>query len=219
MALDFRWSKKDLIRIQSRPGFFSDFENFDISEFNAPVDIAYTRVPSNRLQWAVGISIDTWRKYRVLPGGGFRYQLNDRWKLKFMLPSPQLEYKARDDLHVFMGADFRGDTYRLAKDFGTAHGNPAFDGGVVDYSEIRAGPGFSWNIHPLIEFNMQAGVLLQRQFDYHNNGVTISNAGNAPFVSLSFHWLIKWSPAEKIGPDIESGRFDVPQLHNLLNFL
>ena len=219
LALDFRWSHKDLLRIQSRPGFFSDFEGFDVSDFNAPVDIAYTRIPNYRFQWAIGLSVDTWRRYRVLPGGGFRYHVNDRWQVNMMLPTPQIQYKPLPPLTLFLGADFRGDSYRLARDFGTSHGQPAFDNGVVDYSEIRVGPGFSWNIIPLVELNMQAGVIAERQFDYHNNGLTINNAGAAPFVTLQLHWLFKLTPPEHIGPDIESGRFHAPIFQNLLQFL
>jgi hypothetical protein len=220
LALDFRWSRKDLVRIQSRPGIFGDFESINGHEFNAPVDIAYTRIPSNRIQWAVGLSIDTWRRYHVLPGGGVRYHVNDRWQLKFMLPTPQVEYKPTDVLTLVFGAVFCGDSYRLANNFGSAHGNPAFNNALVDYSEIRVGPGFSWNVKRLIEFNMQAGIVADRQFDYHNNGLSLGTSGlGSPFVTVQVHWLFKLRPPEELGPNIESGRFQTPVFQSLFQFL
>src|SRR6185503_3096184 len=45
LALDFRWSRRDMVRVQARPGYFGDYENISNHSFNAPVDIAYTRIP------------------------------------------------------------------------------------------------------------------------------------------------------------------------------
>lgn len=198
IALDFRWSRKDMLRIQTEPGIYTDFKDVDGNDFNAPVAIAYTRIPNDRLQWVIGLSINTLRSAPVLPGGGIRWQVNDRWKLKFFLPQPAVEYKARPNLHIFAGADFRGATYRVAKHFGDSRGNPALNNALVDYQEIRVGPGFSWNIKPLLELNVQAGYMVGREFDFHNNGQVL-RSGKSPYINIGVHWLFKLpGPVEHI---------------------
>jgi hypothetical protein len=190
VALDFRWSRKDMLRIQTEPGFYTDFDSASRNSVNAPLAIAYTRVPNKRFQWVLALSLNTWRGEKLLPGGGIRWQINDRWKLKFFMPQPQIEYRARPDLHLFVGGDFRGNTYRVSKDFGTDRGAPALNNALVDYQEIRVGPGFSWNVKPLIELNFQTGYMLGREFDFHNSGVVL-RSGKAPFVNLAIHVLLK----------------------------
>ena len=127
LATDFRWSDHDMMRVQIQPGFYTDLEDVDIHSVNIPIAIAYTHIPSRRFQWAFGLSINTWRRETVLPGGGFRYALNDRWHLKFMLPNPQVEYKVNDYLHTWVGADLRGNTYRVNSHYGTDRGDLGFE--------------------------------------------------------------------------------------------
>ncbi len=190
LATDFRWSNRDMMRLQVQPGFYTDLQDMDLEDFNVPVALAYTHVSSKDLQWTIGLSINTLRKMRYLPGGGFRWQINDRWKLKFLLPTPQVEYKLRDDLHVWAGGDFRGDTYRVSRHFGDDRGNPALNHALLDYEEIRMGTGVSWNIRPLVELNGEIGYMMDRQFDYFNNAVS-ARGHSAPYVNVSLHILFQ----------------------------
>jgi len=190
LATDFRWSSHDQVRLQFEPGLYTDMHDVDMHDFNMPIALAYTRIPSKKLQWAIGLSINTWRGSRFLPGGGFRYYLTPRWKLNGMLPTPQIEYKANDYLHVWVGADFRGNTYRVSRRFGAEHNDPRLNDALVDYQEMRFGSGFSWNIRPLIELNGQAGYLFNRSFDYHDIGIHSSGQG-APYISLNVRVLLQ----------------------------
>jgi len=67
-------------------------------------------VVSRNFQFALGLSFEQVAQPSPPGGGGFRWQIkkNDRWKLKIMLPEPHIEYKARDDLHLFVGVIFAG---------------------------------------------------------------------------------------------------------------
>ncbi len=197
LATDFRWSSRSLLRVQIQPGFYSDLSELNGRDFNVPLALAYQRVASDRFQWVIALSINTWRENRYLPGGGFRCQLNDRWKIKFMLPTPQIEYKANDYVHLWIGSDFRGDSYRVAGDFGNVRGMPALNNALVDYQELRVGTGFSWNIRPLIELNGEAGWLVDRSFNYHDSGVRTSSSGGAPYVSLNVRALFQVVPDKR----------------------
>lgn len=213
-GVDFRFSRRDMIRLQARPGFYTDFESVDGATLNAPVAMAYSRMVNGAFQWAIGVSMNSWRRRRWLGGGGFRWQINDRWKLKMMMPEPQIEYRAREDLHVFVGGDFRGDTYRVSRDFGTRRGRPALNQALVDYQEIRAGAGFSWNIKPLLELNAQAGYVMDRAFDYHENGILLAS-DPSPYASVNVQFLFEvGAPEESL--ETQGRQFEIPNLKRVL---
>ncbi len=212
IALDTHWSKKDLLHIEGRPGFYTDFQGSGWNALNAPVDVGYTRVVSDYFQWVLGFNFNSWRASRFLGAPGFRWQINERWKVKAYMPTPDIEYYARPDLTLTLGGDFRGDTYRMGPHFGGSSGQPALNNALVDYREIRIGPGFSWNVRPLIEINFMAGYMEGRQFDFHNNGVVLDGSGG-PFVSVAVHALFKFSGAPLVIPE----RNNV-SIHNILTY-
>ena len=212
IGIDFRWSKKDLLHIEGRPGLYTDFRGSGSNAFNCPLDVGYTRVVSNTFQWVAGFSLNTWRASRLLGAAGFRWQVNDRWKLKFYLPAPDIEYSARPDLTLTFGADVRGETYRVGPHFGDTRGAPALNSALVDYQELRVGPGFSWNVKPFIEINCMAGYMVGRQYDFYNNGPKLNGSG-APFVSLGVHALFKL-PGEALNIPQQSRM----SLHDIFSF-
>jgi len=213
VGIDFRWSEKDLLHLETRPGFYTDWRGSGWDAINSPLDIGYTRVVSKRFQWVAGFSFNSWRSSRFLGAAGFRWQINDRWKLKMYLPRPDVEYLARPNLTLTFGADIRGDSYRVGPHFGDSHGIPRLNNALLDYQEVRIGPGFSWNVRPLIEVNVMTGYMVGRTFDYYNNGPKLAGGG-APFINVGIHMLFKL-PGEQLAiPQ----RNDV-SLHNILKFL
>jgi|GEM_PF-652934 len=190
LAIDFRWSEHHMVRLQAAPGVYAEGTSFDGPDVNVPGALAYSWIPSKQFQLGLGLSYNSLRASHYLAGGGFRWQINDRWKLKFLLPRPQVEYKATPALHLWAGTDFRGDTFRVSHNFGTDRNTPKLDRALLDYQEIRAGAGFSWNLKPLLEFNAEAGYMLDRSFNYHNNELR-SSSGKVPYVSINLRYLFQ----------------------------
>jgi len=190
VAIDFRFSQRDLIRVQAAPGYYSDMDPLDDDDFNTPFAIGYAHIFSKRVQVGMGVSVNMWRQQRILGGGGFRWQLNRRWTLKFLMPRPQVEYKVSDTVNIWAGSDFRGDTYRVGHRFGTERGAPALNSALVDYQEIRAGAGLSWRIRPLLELNVEGGMLLDREFNFHKQEIR-STSGKAPYGSIRLRYLFQ----------------------------
>ena len=213
VGFDFRWSEKDLIHILARPGFYTQFEGDTLTSLNTPLEIGYTRVVSNSFQWVAGFSFNSWRASRFLGAGGVRWQINDRWKIKAYLPTPDVEYCARPDLTLLFGADLRGETYRVGPHFGDTVHQPALNNALVDYQEIRVGPGFSWNVQPLVEINFMTGYMVGRRFDFHNNGPTLNGSGT-PFVNLAVHALFKWP-----GDPLVIPQRNTISIHNIFSYL
>ena len=124
--------------------------------------------------------------------------------------------RARDDLHVFVGGDFLGESYRTSKTFGTDRGQPTLNHALVDYEEIRVGPGASWNILPLLEMkSLKAGLYgLSLAFDYHEVGPVLTSHP-APFVSINFQALFEVGSHDENLLDTKSPQFQFPVLKAL----
>jgi len=195
-ATDFRWSENSMVRLQAVPGFYTDSNPIETKTFNTPWAIAYTRIPSKRFQWTIALSGNGWREMPLAPGGGFRWQISDRWKLKFLMPYPQIEYRAAEALHLWVGMELFGDSYRVSSRFGSDRGIPSLDRALVDYQEVRVGSGFSWNILPLLAVEMEAGYLLDREINFHNNNLR-SSSGKAAFGAISLRYLFQISKDDR----------------------
>jgi hypothetical protein len=169
---------------------------------------------SDSFQWVAGFSVNTWRQSRYLGAAGFRWQMNDRWKLKLYMPTPDVEYYARPDLTLTLGADLRGESYRAGPHFGDNIGRPSLNNALVDYQEVRVGPGFSWNVRPFVEVNFMTGYIVNRQFNFHNNGGPTLNSSGAPFVSIAVHALFKLP-----GKNLEIPQRNTISIKDIFNYL
>lgn len=190
LVLDFRWSEHSMVRLQAAPGFFTGDNTFDARSFNVPGAVAYTWIPNKRFQLGLGLSLNPFRNTKILGGGGFRWQITDRWKLKFLMPEPRIEYRAAPPLHLRAGMVMRGDSYRMGPDFGRQINNPNLRNALVDYQDVRVGGGFSWNIKPLLELNGEGGYILKREFEYHTSGLS-GRGGKAPYFVLALRFLFQ----------------------------
>lgn len=199
VIVDFRWSQHDMVRLQTFPGFYSDFSPLDSKDFNSPVSVGYTRIFSKRFQIGLGVSWNSWRSSPWLGGGGLRWQINDRWKLKFLLPRPVIEYRAAEPLHLSVGSDFRGNTFRTGEHFGSERADPRLNDALVDFQEVRVFGGFSWNIKPLLALQGEVGYLLDREINFHNEDVR-STSGKAPYLGVHLRYLFQLVPDKRSIP-------------------
>ena len=89
----------------------------------------------------------------------------------------------------------------MAQDFGDSRGNPAFNSALVNYREIRTGGGFSWDIRELFEFDINAGYMVDRTWDYFNNGLRLRSKP-APYVLVHLNYLFE-VPGKRVRQDLE----------------
>ena len=167
VGLDLQLFDSWLVRIEAQPGFYSASGDLSARAFNVPFVIGGSYIASADLQWIVGVSVDVNRAIPVFPAVGVRWKFADQWVLNGVLPRPRLEYLWSKELTLYGGADLRGSTFRVSRDFGDTHGARKLNRAVVDLTEIRAGVGASWKVSSWLSAELEAGVVAYRDFDFH----------------------------------------------------
>jgi hypothetical protein len=188
IGLDTELSDKFLIRVEAQPGFYgTDYDDFGQDTFNVPVIIGGTYIYSSSLQFVFGIGIDAWRQYPVLPGGGIRWKFAPQWTLNAVVPTPRLEFEPSESLLFFAGADIRGPSYRVEKNFGTLRGDTSLNHASIVYEEIRVGGGLEWKLSTAVKLALEGGFVPHRNFDFHRTEVRYHQDGGAPYARIGFH--------------------------------
>ena len=173
-----------LVRLEAQPGFYSGDGDFSSRDFNVPFVIGGSYIASADLQWVLGVSVDVNRAIPVFPAVGVRWKFADQWVLNIILPRPRLEYSVSKELTLFGGADLRGSTFRVSRDFGDTHGDARLNRAVVDLTEIRAGVGASWKISSWFQADVETGVVAYRDFDFHRADTNYESKGAAAYGQL-----------------------------------
>jgi hypothetical protein len=185
VGLDTKFSDSLLFRIEAQPGFYGG-EDLNSDTFNVPVILGASYIISPDFQLIFGVSVDYERKYPVFPGGGFRWRMGSQWVLNAALPTPRLEFEATKSLTIFAGADLKGSTFRVDKDFGVGRGDNRLNHAILTYSEIRTGGGLEWKINPDVKLSLEGGYLPYRQFDYYRADIRYKYDKGAPYGAVAF---------------------------------
>ncbi len=173
IGADLQIGEAWIARLEVQPGFYSGGTDLRAADFNLPVVLGGSYIVSADLQLAIGLSVDVNRKYPVLPGIGMRWKFDEHWVLNAILPTPRLEYSLSPSALLYVGADFKGGTYRVAGDFGRSRGKRVLDGAVVDYTQVRVGAGLSWKVTSAVTLDIELGCVPVHYFDYHRADVGV----------------------------------------------
>jgi len=184
LGADVELSDKWLMRFEFQPGIYSDFENVDSNDFNVPMIFGFSYIVDRNLQWVFGAQVNLFNAIPVMPGAGVRWQFADAWTLSLIFPQPRITYKINEQWQVYAGGELKGGSYRTGNDFGTNSGNPALNNALVNYTEIRAGAGFSYKIHPAVTVDLDGGWVVSRSYDYFRADTKMKSDG-APYAQVA----------------------------------
>jgi opacity protein-like surface antigen len=174
LGADINLSDQWIMRVEIRPGVYSDFKNVTIDQCNLPLIVGATYLVNADLQWFFGLQFDPhfgtgiyhWDDSPVMPGVGARWHFADQWTLMAMLPDPELQYDIQKNLQLYVGARMRGGNYRMSNDFGKDSGHSDLGNANLSYREIRVGLGARYTITPGIMLEVEGGSAVTRQFYY-----------------------------------------------------
>ena len=186
LGFDYQLADQWLVRLEVQPGIYSDFHDVSWKDVDAPLVLGAVYLANADLQWIFGLRMDLRSQYPVLPAVGVRWKYADEWTLNFILPNPRLEYELNEKLLLYFGATLEAGTFRVGDDFGSEHGLPVLDGEMVDFLEIRIGPGCSWKLAPNLTLEAEAGLMPYRALDFFNADI-VFRSHNAPYGQLAIH--------------------------------
>jgi len=189
LQLTGNWSLlKDLsFWANARPGIYSDFLDLSWGDVNVPFNAVLAWEANEDLLWMLGVYVDLRSQYSVLGGPGVRWRFADNWTLNLVMPRPQIELQASEDLLLFAGAEWRQVAYRTSRDNGTrTAANPALDGRMLDYREWRLGGGFQYRFNRHFNLGFEGGYVLDRRWVYYQADTQLSDNG-AGYVGLSLN--------------------------------
>lgn len=186
LGFDYQFADLWIMRAEVEPGVYSDFRDVNWNDVDVPLYLGAVYLKDPDLQWIVGLRMDLRSHYPVLPGIGVRWKYADQWTLNLIFPKPRLEYELSNTLLLFFGAEMQGGTFRMSEHFGTTRGNPKLDNAVLDYTELRIGPGCSWKPLPNLTVEAGVGFMPYRNMDFFDQSVEIRSY-NAPYGQITCH--------------------------------
>lgn len=186
VGLDTRIGESWLLRIEAEPGFYSaGSSRVSSRSFNAPFLVGGSYLYSDKLQFILGVSVNLDAKTPVIGGPGVRWKFSPGWTLNFVLPAPRLEYAPSKALTLYVGAKLLGGTYRTDSRYGSARGDARLNKAVLSYREIRTGAGLSWELRPGTKLELEAGAVVNREFDFDRANARWKSDSAAAYGGLS----------------------------------
>jgi Domain of unknown function (DUF6268) len=173
------WSGEDfypLLRIE--PGAFFAGRHVTANSFDMPLRIAAGIKVRDNLYLVIGLTADPFTENPVVPIGGFNWKINDRFNLKAVFPKPRFSYLPNKEWEFFIAGEAMGGGYRNGPTPDRRTNNA-----VLEYSDLRAGAGASYNPTPDISVEVAAGWVFQRRFNYFHAGPEYTTRGS-PYLKM-----------------------------------
>jgi Domain of unknown function (DUF6268) len=186
IGADYQLTPTVLLRVEAQPGFYTDFQDLRTEDFNMPFLVGATYFVSKDFLCVLGFSVDVNRRLPVYPATGARWRIAPKLVIDAILPDPQIDYELNRSATLHFGASLKNGSYRVDRDFGKDRGIPRLDNSILDYTEIRAAAGVSWNVTRAVSVDLESGCVPYRKVDFLRADYKVTAFNVAPFAELSF---------------------------------
>ena len=177
----WRVGDKWALQFEADPGLYSDFEDLDWEDLNAPLSFRALYFHRPNLIWTLAVIGNVKSEFPVIGGIGARWLPTERLTVDVILPRPQVAYRVSDSLTVFAGGEFKGGGYRVAEDFGSRLGRADLNDQDVFYREARTGAGFKWKMFEKVVAVIEGGWVIDRRFTYVDRDLQLNGDGAGYF--------------------------------------
>lgn len=161
-----------------RPGFYGDFERFDQDSFNVPLLLLTSYRESATRAWFFGMNANAFSDHPVLPAFGLRWEVAPNWTFDLGYPRTSLLHTWGEELKVGVGVSAQGGNYRVTESLGVpALGVRRLANTYLDYSEYRAGFRLEKALGRTFIFDLEFGVLIEREFDFFDRDYEFDGSG------------------------------------------
>lgn len=181
---DWRFSRRWDLRFETRPGLYGDLSDVHSQTVNSPVVVGFSYFASPKWLVLGGFLANPNGDMPFFPFAGFRYQASKALAVEFLAPRPRVVYDLTDRLSIYGGFEFRGGSYRMARDYGTRVGDPRLNNELLSFREYRAAAGAEYDLTRILALDLSAGYVLERRLHYRDANVN-QYAHRAPFVQAN----------------------------------
>ncbi len=161
--------------LELRPGFYAGGE-LTSDALDVPV-LAYAPIPlRSDLFLLLGARASGVQTPVVAPIGGLIWLIRDNLRLEAVFPRSQFVYSPSERWEYQVVAEIAGDGFRADRD-------PALParlrGAAIEYSEYRAGAGFSFTPYHGAAIGLDAGYVFERSLDFFRARLDLRSSGSA----------------------------------------
>lgn len=154
------------MRIQIDPGVYGTWQSLGWHQVNVPAVAAFSNIVNEDFQWFIAIRADIFQFFPVIPVPGFRWQFEKDWVLNGTAPKPAIQWRAMEDLTVFVGGDILNVNARLPASDPNTLGGRSLAGALVNYFEARVGAGLEYQVTPELSLQLEGGAMVWRTYDF-----------------------------------------------------
>lgn len=169
VAIDIMHDKDIGAFIEFRPGFYTQ-NDLGISSFDVPIALGriFVLQPDKLYLFAGAYAAFLRGGSPVLPLLGMIWIPNDKLRVMGVLPEPKVIYSPTDKLDLWLGGELAGGSFRIDRNDGIRP--KKLNGTQVDFSDYRAGLGFTCEVTKNVNLDFAAGYSIQRHFAFHRAG-------------------------------------------------
>lgn len=171
--------------LQIRPGFYTE-EHIGLASFDCPILLGrFWTIQPDKFYVLTGVYTSFLRGgFPVGPLVGVVWVPNKKLRIMGVVPEPRVIYSINKDWDFWVGAEIAGGAFRTDHhdDYVGPH-IQKLSGTQVDYSDYRAGAGFTYSPTNRIDLDLGGGYAIQRSFNYHRAG-EYYRTDPAPYIRL-----------------------------------
>lgn len=153
------WSAMAMIN----PSFASDSGKLSSDSFSLLALVGVEKEVSQAFSWNLGVVAMTRGDNKVLPMVGARWSFARDWSLSVGFPRTEVAYQLTESLSLNAGVSFHGGSYYVSRT-----PSPGLGDTYLDYQEFRLGAGAEYRIGRNLSVSVEAGMALDRRFDYYD---------------------------------------------------
>jgi hypothetical protein len=176
--------------IQIRPGIYTE-NHINMGAFDCPILIGrfFVIKPDELYILAAVRGSFLSGEFPVVPLAGIVWTPSKQFRIMAVPPEPRVIYSVNKALDVWIGGEIAGSAFRTDNNPGyqLRGGKTAkLSGAVVDYTDYRAGVGFTYSPTDRLDLDFSGGYSLQRNFDFSRADQSF-RTDPAPYVKMEIH--------------------------------
>jgi hypothetical protein len=159
--------------VEALPAFSGQGSALSAGAFNVTGTAEALWLAAKGLLVEGGVQFDTLGKYSVYPCGGIVFGSVSGVSVQLLFPQPRISYALNSSATCYLGANYEVQSFRTSGSFGNAFSRPELNHAAFTAEEFSWGPGFTLRVREAVTFDVGAGMVSDRRFDFFRAGIAV----------------------------------------------